>query len=104
METELKLSLPPGARTRIENHPSLVSLRVAASVERHEITTYFDTADLALARTAASLRVRRAGNSYVQTVKARASGNGVAARRDEWEWPLEQEGPDLRPLIETPIG
>jgi len=104
METELKLAFPAGARARIEDHPSLRSLRETSPVERHEVTTYFDTPDLALARAGASLRVRRAGDSYVQTVKTRNPGDGAAARRDEWEWPLKQETPDLGPLTETPIG
>jgi triphosphatase len=104
METELKLAFPAGARARIEDHPSLRSLRETSPVERHEVTTYFDTPDLALARAGASLRVRRAGDSYVQTVKTRNPGDGATARRDEWEWPLKQETPDLGPLTETPIG
>jgi triphosphatase len=104
METELKLSLPVGARPRIDEHPALRSSRADSPVERHEVTTYFDTPDLTLERVGASLRVRRAGDSYVQTLKLRNSGHGAAARRGEWEWPIAQETPDLRPLIETPIA
>jgi triphosphatase len=104
METELKLTLPVGARARIDEHPALRSSRADSPVERHEVTTYYDTPDLALERAGASLRVRRAGDSYVQTLKLRNSGDGAAARRGEWEWPIEQETPDLRPLIETPIA
>jgi inorganic triphosphatase YgiF len=104
METELKLTLPVGARARIDEHPALRSWRADSPVERHEVTTYFDTPDLALERAGASLRVRRTGASYVQTLKLRNAGDGATARRGEWEWPIARETPDLRPLIETPIA
>src|SRR4051794_9952722 len=70
---------------------------------RHERTTYFDTSDEALARSGLSLRVRCTDGRHIQTVKANRS-NGAAADRDEFEWPLETDKPDLRLAARTPLA
>lgn len=67
----------------------------------HQITTYFDTADTALALLGLSLRVRRTQDGFVQTLKADRAA-GVAANRAEWEWPVEANIPDLNLLAATP--
>ena len=95
IEVELKLRLPPAARTELELHPALQAPHATAPEERHEVTTYFDTPDLALAGKGVTLRVRRNGDRRVQTVKLRGAGHAVAAQRGEWEWPIEQDTPDL---------
>lgn len=104
MEVELKLRLPPAGRTELELHPALQAPHATAPEERHEVTTYFDTPDLALAGEGVTLRVRRNGDRRVQTVKLRGAGHAVAARRGEWEWPIERDTPDLALLAETPAG
>ena len=124
VETELKLVVPPEHGARLLEHPALRAALVASPEERHEVTTYFDTPDLALAREGVSLRVRRGGGRRVQTVKAGGAEDGVtdglALRRStqgvdppegrpaklaygEWEWPIERDEPDLGLLAQTPI-
>ena len=104
MEVELKLRLPATGRTELEQHPAFQPPLATAPEERHEVTTYFDTPDLALAGKGISLRVRRNGDRRVQTVKLQGAGPAVAAQRGEWEWPIEQDTPDLGRLAETPAG
>ena len=70
---------------------------------RHEVTTYFDTPDHALAQAGLSLRVRRTEGKRVQTLKANPK-SGVTADRAEWEWPVQQDEPDLSLLTQTPIA
>ena len=53
----------------------------------------FRTAKHKLKRNGLTLRVRRAGDDYVQTVKAEMSG---ALARGEWEAKLDGATPDLR--------
>jgi triphosphatase len=85
------------------------------------VSTYYDTPDHALARRGSSLRVRRHGRHFVQTVKAEsAPGNGNLAR-GEWEDRVKGERPDpqaaqtgpflspeiagrLRPLFRTEVS
>ena len=104
IEIELKLRLPAAARAELADHPVFRPPHATAPEERHEVTTYFDTPDLALAGKGISLRVRRNGDGRVQTVKLRGAGPAVAAQRGEWEWPIEQDTPDLGRLAETPAG
>lgn len=100
VETEIKLRAPPGAIEALERHPALAG---AAAEERREVTTYFDTPERDLARRHCSLRIRQSGERRLQTAKS-ARGTGVAARRGEWEQPVETDTPDLALLADTPIG
>jgi inorganic triphosphatase YgiF len=100
IETEIKLRAPPGAIEVLERHPALSG---APAEERREVTTYFDTPKLDLARRYCSLRIRQSDGRRVQTVKS-ARGDGVAAQRGEWEQPVETDTPDFALLAETPVG
>ena len=98
-EVELKFQLPPGSRAAIESSPALA----AVHAKRHrQVTTYFDTPDNLLDGAGLTLRVRRSGNTYIQTVKSRSNGSGVATSRSEWEWPIDQDVPDVGRLAKTP--
>lgn len=63
--------------------------------------TYFDTADHALSRRGFGLRVRRSGDTRIQTLKSAAGDDGG---RDEWEWRIEGDTPDLSLLAATPAA
>jgi inorganic triphosphatase YgiF len=65
------------------------------------VTTYFDTADYLLDRTGLTLRVRRNGNVHTQTVKSRATDRGISTDRNEWEWRIGQNKPDVGRLAAT---
>ena len=104
MEVELKLRFPATGRKELERHPAFQKPLATAAEKRHEVTTYFDTPDLVLARNGLSLRVRRIGDRRLQTVKLQGTGHTVAAQRGEWEWPIEQDTPDLDRLAEMPAG
>ena len=97
-EVELKFHLPPGSRAVLEGYPALAT---AAVEHRHLASTYFDTPDRALDRCGLTLRVRRDGESRTQTVKSRSDGHGVAVSRGEWEWPIDQDAPELAWLAKT---
>jgi triphosphatase len=60
---------------------------------------YYDTAGDTLHRAGFGLRVRRTGLSRIQTLKSAAGADGG---RDEWEWPVPSDEPDLRLLADTP--
>ncbi|HRD45541.1 CYTH domain-containing protein [Brevundimonas sp. UBA2416] len=62
---------------------------------------YFDTADHWLRRQGFGLRVRRSGDQRVQTLK---SALGADGGRDEWEWPVKTDAPEIALLAETPAA
>ena len=94
-EVELKLRLPPGSRAILEASSVFAA---APARDLHQITTYFDTHDRALNRAGLTLRVRKIGAARIQTVRSRANRRGVATSRNEWEWRIGQNVPDIRRL------
>lgn len=85
-EQELKFQLGSGA---VEALTETFPLDSAEISQLHAI--YFDTPGHALRDGGFSLRVRREGETYIQTLKHRAGGG--LFERDEWE--TEVPGPDL---------
>src|SRR5581483_8149368 len=102
METELKFSLSEEALGRIAQLPQLASRYVGSASERREVTTYFDTPDCLLEKAGFSLRVRRAGNNFKQTLKSACVDS--AATRQEFEWTVRDNGVDLSKLAGTPAA
>ena len=99
-EIELKLQCGGGDLAELARHPFLQT----ATPEQTALltSTYYDTPEGDLRAKALTLRVRRDGEAYVQTVKASASGVGLFDR-SEWEGPITGEQPDLAQLSGTPV-
>lgn len=94
-EVELKLQLPPEDLPRLRRHPRIRALTRGRSAPRLLESTYFDTADFALARLGLVLRLRRVGRTTVQGVKTRGAGQAGLFRRGEWEVPIVGDQPQL---------
>ncbi|WP_428487470.1 CHAD domain-containing protein [Rhodopila sp.] len=101
-EVELKFTIPEKAVNAI-GHKLGSRMAEGGPRHRHEVTTYFDTDDQALSRIGISLRVRCSDGGYVQTLKANRK-YGVAANRAEWEWPVDENKPDLNLVAQTPLA
>jgi len=86
-ELELKFQLGAGAVEALQG--DVFPLDKASVSQLHAV--YFDTAAHTLRDGGFSLRVRRKGDTYVQTLKHR--GAGGLFERDEWE--QQVAGPDL---------
>ena len=96
-ETELKLRITPAAATALARHPALKPLKRARTRASRLTSTYYDTADGALAAAGVALRLRRDGRQWVQTIKGPGSESaGGLTARPEFEWPVS--GPKLDPL------
>lgn len=102
MEMELKLLLDPASRSIIESHPVFAGA-AAGKQQREETTTYFDTPDLELRRCGTSLRVRRSGSRFIQTVKLDAPAADIGVR-GEWEWPVASASLEPARLASLPDG
>ena len=93
VEVELKLRAPPGSLDQIRTSPVILqSARNKGTIRRLE-TTYYDTVDHQLFGAGLSLRVRRSGRYFVQTIKRMAMGDPLT--RQEWEAPVETVFPNL---------
>jgi triphosphatase len=102
-DTEIELKL----QVRSEDLPLLRRsplLGAGRGVTRTLDSVYFDTADLQLRRGNTTLRVRKQGRQYVQTVKTAASHKGGAARRGEWESALSSAEPDIAGIANGHVG
>jgi inorganic triphosphatase YgiF len=100
-EIELKLELDLGGRDRLRAHPAFGDAPV--EIERlHSI--YYDTAEGALRKAGFTLRVRRAGERFVQTIKQDPGEAAGLFDRPEWEIDVNGPEPDLERAAETPLG
>jgi len=95
-ELELKFQLGAGALEALQGEA--FPLAKASISQLHAI--YYDTPAHALRDAAFSLRVRRKGDTFVQTLKHRGAGGLFA--RDEWETKVAGPDLDLAVLAETP--
>jgi inorganic triphosphatase YgiF len=99
IETELKLALAPGEAARLRRSPALAALRVAPRRVERLVSIYVDTADHALAGAGISLRLRRVGRRWVQTIKRgrRAGWTGLFSHEE-----IETEAPGGRLMLDGP--
>jgi triphosphatase len=102
-EVELKLLAPAGALDLLREAPVIVRNARNGGVARRLDAVYYDTPDRTLFRHGLSLRVRRSGSHYVQTLK-RAPVNGQPFVRGEWETAVGSATPDLASLPVSEIG
>lgn len=98
-EIELKLEC------RLSDLPVLAAHPLLGGTKRRPVrlvSTYFDTPDSDLRKAGLSLRVRRSGKSYLQTVKA-GEGQAGLFDRSEWERRIMQPEPDPAAWADTPV-
>src|SRR5438552_2303925 len=95
VEIELKLQVRSEDLSRLRDSPLLSSRGTGPGVTRMLESVYFDTADLRLRRKNTTLRVRKQGRRYVQTLKTGIQRRGGALHRGEWESPLPSAQPDV---------
>jgi inorganic triphosphatase YgiF len=108
-EIEIKLTLTPSSLRRLEAQPWLRKLVAGGTKPQELISVYYDTSKYYLHDRDVSLRVRRAGNKHLQTIKA--SGAGAPFARKEWEEEIFSDKPDfalakktaLKPLLSKTV-
>ena len=102
-EIELKLLVPAGAMNQLRTAPVVARHARSRGVARRLETIYYDTLDHALFTHGLSLRVRRSGSRYMQTIK-RALVHGQPFARYEWQTPVSSLTPDLALIPTDEIG
>ncbi|MGM0769365.1 MAG: CYTH domain-containing protein [Pseudomonadota bacterium] len=102
-ELEIKLSLTPVSQQLalkwLQSRPGAIEGPRKTLVNR-----YYDTPGGDLNRQRVALRVRQAGDKYIQTLKTQGDFVAGAHRRQEWEWPLLSTELNLGLLADTPLG
>ena len=83
VEIELKLRVAPGDLDRLRGADVLTRIAAGPGTTRSLTSFYYDTPDCALQRRGITLRVRRIGQRFVQSLKTERRGDGLA--RGEWE-------------------
>src|SRR6266436_382015 len=102
-EIELKLLAPQGTLERLREMPVIVQhARNRGAVRRLE-TVYYDTPERLLFRQGMSLRVRRCGKHFIQTLKL-PPNSGQPLTRRQWEAPVDGVTPDLARLPADEVG
>ena len=97
IETELKLRAQPGgALDQVRTSSPILQCARNKGIIRRLETIYYDTTDHQLFTAGLSLRVRRSGKHFTQTIK-RLPVNGPLTR-EEWEAAVETLAPDLGAL------
>ena len=99
MEKELKFELAPNQASAIRGLTLLQNMQVKPPHDELLETEYFDTPDLLLRCNDASLRVRRIGERYVQTLKSSGEQRGGIYEREEYETALADAQPNLDALL-----
>lgn len=99
-EVELKFDLEPGGAAALRRAPPLAAVTPTG---RNLETVYFDTRDGTLRRAGYSLRVRRSGDAFVQTVKRKPAAAAGLFARQEWEgnvarFAFDPDAPSAKPL------
>lgn len=95
MDTEIEIKFLV-SRDITDSLPELLqSYQILQHDQQHLANTYFDTADLALRRMKAGLRIRSRNGRLEQTIKLAGSQVGGLHQRPEYNVALEVHNPDL---------
>lgn len=97
-EYECKLGGDTKALTRAKAAADRLAGGKADWRENKLINVYYDTHDMRLATRKATLRVRKKGTAFIQTVKTEGVGSGAVFDRSEWECQVSSLKPELDKL------
>ena len=104
LEIELKLLIAPGDVAKLRRGDTLKSAALGKPVTRTLHSIYFDTPDQDLAKRGMALRLRKAGNRWIQTFKCGGSSESGLHQRQEFDTPVAVQFLDLYALMQTPAA
>lgn len=102
-ETQLTLAFDRTTLNRFRRSTKLRELSARAPVRQKVQATYFDTTDLRLFEKGISLRIRRAGRKWLQTVQAESSTDGHLAKPLEHKVQVSSKRPDINKISDPTL-
>src|SRR5262245_40458082 len=93
-EVEIRFAVQPDDLSRLKNARALKEITAGRPSSSRLSSVYYDTEGLGFAKAGLSLRVRKIGRAYVQTVKSETTG-ALASERGEYECKLPSPEPKL---------
>lgn len=93
-EIEIKLTARPDDLARLKRSAALKRFAPGPAATERLNTIYYDTPGLGLSKAGLSLRVRKKGRAYIQTLKTQGTG-ALSSKRGEWECPLPSASPNI---------
>jgi triphosphatase len=103
-EIELKFSIAAEAASRLGRAPPVRAASHGRVLSRAVHSVYFDTPDFALDREQVSLRLRREGAAWMQTVKSTPRLNGGLHQREELDVSVPAAMLDHAALVESGVS
>ncbi|WP_097458909.1 CYTH domain-containing protein [Mangrovitalea sediminis] len=100
-ETEIKLTLSPSSFPEVRRW--LIDIGAESQGVRRLENIYFDTDQSDLNRQHVALRIRKAGDRYIQTLKSKGQARNGVHERNEWEWFVAGATLDLAVLQEAGV-
>ncbi|MFD1260843.1 CYTH domain-containing protein [Entomomonas asaccharolytica] len=94
-EIEIKLYATEQTLAQIYQHPIFSQFSKVSWQQKELFNQYIDTADYALTAAKVALRVRKDGEQYIQTLKAKGHSIGGFSERDEFDWLIDKPELDL---------
>ncbi|PIE20586.1 MAG: hypothetical protein CSA61_01505 [Neptuniibacter caesariensis] len=101
LEVELKLTLSPHHVRSLKQQPLFRSEQIRELGSQQLGNTYYDTPDQKLTEQRVALRIRRKGDTLIQTLKSNGTSEAGMHSRKEWEWLLGAPGLDYSLLAEA---
>jgi inorganic triphosphatase YgiF len=104
VEIELKLLVNPDRLADFNDATVIAANARSKGARKHLVSVYYDTPERTLWRNGLTLRVRKSGGRFLQTVKAEPGDDPL--RRGEWEASVPSMSPDLAlamPFIPTKL-
>ena len=98
-EIEFKLEIEAAGAERLRAH----FIPDDSAQSKQQVTIYYDTPDATLRDHGFTLRVRKVGDGFVQTIKPLTTVTGLISRA-EYETDVSSLDPNLKALSGTPLG
>ena len=103
-ETELKLAVEAALLPRVVRVAAIDEHRSGRASALMLRSTYFDTPDQLLAQAGVTVRLRRQGRAWTQTVKTAGERASGLFQRREWEVPVATAQLDVAHLLSTGLA
>ncbi|KAB0635841.1 CYTH domain-containing protein [Burkholderia stagnalis] len=97
IEKEIKLALPAGQADAARQFFATLTGEPGREIVLANV--YYDTPDLALARSKSAVRVRHAPQGWLQTFKTVGTAEGGLHRRHEWELAIAGDALEIDALV-----